>query len=74
MLTDGPPAAAGSNSSSGRLARALDIRWLGQTVASLAWISSVLVAGIGSGADWLQLLAASAWLAANVASLVSTDG
>lgn len=51
------------------LARALRIEWLGQTVASLCWIASVLTYGISSGGDWLQLCAASAWLVANMASL-----
>ena len=53
--------------------RALRIEWLGQTVASLSWIISVFTYGISETGDWLQLLAASAWLIANLASLMSSD-
>lgn len=56
-----------------RLARALRVEWLGQTAASLCWISSVLTAGISSRADWLQLLAACSWLLANIASVASAE-
>jgi len=52
-----------------RLARALSVTWLGQTVASLCWIGSMLAYGIETGGDWLQLCAASAWLLANLAAL-----
>ena len=52
----------------GRLARVLRIEWLGQTVASICWIASVLAYGISSSGDWLQLCAASSWLLANVAA------
>ncbi len=55
----------------GRLERALRIEWLGQTAACLFWICSVMVEGVGSPGDWLQLLAASAWLAANIANVTS---
>ena len=53
-----------------RLAKMLDVEWLGQTVASLCWIASVLAYGISSTGDWLQLLAATAWLVANAAAIV----
>ena len=53
--------------------RALRIEWLGQTIASLSWIASVFTYGISSTGDWLQLLAASAWLAANSAALSKPD-
>ena len=53
------------------LVRALRVEWLGQTIASLCWIASVFVYGISSGGDWLQLAAASAWLLANIAALVT---
>ncbi|MDE2966385.1 MAG: hypothetical protein OXS30_02700 [Chloroflexota bacterium] len=56
-----------------RLARALRITWLGQTAASLCWIVSMLVYGIETGGDWLQLCAASAWLLANLATLARRD-
>ncbi|MEM9466257.1 MAG: hypothetical protein AAGA90_12855 [Actinomycetota bacterium] len=71
MLTD---EAAASTSRPSLVARALRIEWLGQTVASLCWIASVFVYGLSSAGDWLQLGAATAWLTANVASLVSGDG
>ena len=47
------------------------IEWLGQTLASLCWIASVLTYGITSAGDWLQLCAASAWLVANIASALT---
>ncbi len=56
-----------------RLARALSFKWLGQTVASLCWMASMLAYGIESGGDWLQLCAASAWLLANLAALAPVD-
>lgn len=58
-----------SNSKKTRLARALGVEWLGQSVASLCWIVSMFTYGISSTGDWLQLMAASAWLVANIASL-----
>lgn len=57
----------------GRLARVLRIEWLGQTAASLCWIASVFVYGISSAGDWLQLGAASAWFAANIAAALATE-
>ena len=56
-----------------RLAKARSIGWLGQTVASMCWIGSMLAYGIESSGDWLQLCAASAWLLANIATLVRAD-
>ena len=53
----------------GRWAHALRLEWLGQTAASLIWIASVMSYGISELGDWLQLLAASAWLVANIDSL-----
>ena len=53
-----------------RLAKALSIDWLGQTAASICWICSMLIYGIGSAGDWLQLIAASAWLLANLFVIV----
>ena len=52
-----------------RLAKMLSLEWLGQTIASGCWIASVLSYGITSNGDWLQLLAASAWLIANLAAI-----
>ena len=56
-----------------RFSRALRVEWLGQTAASLFWISSVFVYGISSAGDWLQLCAASAWLVANIATISSVE-
>ncbi len=56
-----------------RLIRAPRIEWLGQTAASLFWIGSVLTYGISSNGDWLQLLAASAWLVANIATIATAE-
>ena len=53
--------------------RALRLEWLGQTVASISWGASVFVYGISSAGDWLQLIAASAWLVANLAALTPSD-
>ena len=50
-----------------RFQKALRIEWLAQTTASLCWIASVFAYGITSPGDWLQLIAASCWLIANVA-------
>lgn len=47
------------------------VEWLGQTLASLCWIASVLTYGITVPGDWLQLCAASAWLVANIASALT---
>ena len=58
-----------------RMQKMLSLEWLGQTVASLCWIVSVFVysdgALPGSAGDWLQLAAASSWMTANVASVLS---
>ena len=61
----------GSTPIQARLARVLRIEWLGQTVASICWIGSVMAYGISSSGDWLQLLAASSWLLANIAAAVT---
>ena len=53
--------------------RALRVEWLGQTVASVCWIASVLAYGISSSGDWLQICAASAWLLANIATIASAE-
>ena len=53
--------------------RALRLEWLGQTVASISWGASVFVYGISSAGDWLQLVAASAWLVSNLAALTPSD-
>ena len=70
MLNDEPAPPAGSLRRA-RLAKARRIEWFGQTTASLCWIVSVVVYGISSSGDWLQLVAASAWLASNLSALFS---
>ena len=56
-----------------RLARARSIKWLGQTTASLCWIGSMMTSGIESTGDWLHLCAASAWLLANIATIITAE-
>lgn len=56
-----------------RILSSLSVEFLGQTIASLAWATSVFVYGISSAGDWLQLLAASCWFLANVASVINVD-
>ena len=63
---------ANATQNRGRFQKALRIEWLAQTTASLCWIASVFTYGIGSTGDWLQLLAASSWLIANLSSLSKT--
>ena len=73
MLTRNNERNIASGGVQSRLARLRSIKWLGQTAASLFWIGSLLTTGIGSTGDWLQLCAASAWLVANIATLVTAD-
>ncbi|MEM7736390.1 MAG: hypothetical protein AAF267_11425 [Deinococcota bacterium] len=73
MLTSGGESTELLAPKKSRLERALRVEWLGQTVASLCWIASMLVYGISSSGDWLQLCAASAWLIANIAALVTAE-
>jgi len=54
-----------------RTSTMMSFEWLGQTAASLCWIISVFVYGLSSTGDWLQLGAASCWMVANLATLVS---
>lgn len=61
------------STSTGSMQKALNIKWLGQTAASLCWIGSVLAYGISATGDWLQLSAASAWLLANIAAFVTAE-
>ena len=49
----------------------LSIEWFGQTAASACWIVSVFVYDEWTTGDWLQLTAASSWMLANMASIVS---
>jgi len=50
-------------------AKAMSVEWLGQTIASIAWIGSVFLYGITESGDWLQLIAGLSWFVANIASL-----
>lgn len=52
--------------------RILKVEWLGQMVASLCWIASVFAAGINSVGDWLQLVAATFWMLANISSVMTS--
>ncbi len=60
-------------SSRTRMDKIMSPSWLGQTLASLCWILSVFVYGISHTGDWLQLLAASSWMASNLASIYSSE-
>ena len=71
MLTDDIEAAVGPGVGAARIERMLRIEWLGQTVASVCWIGSVLAYGISSVGDWLQMCAATAWLLANIAAVMT---
>lgn len=53
--------------------RVFRLSWLGQTAASFCWIVSMMAYGIDTTGDWLQLSAASAWLLANIATLLAPE-
>ena len=69
MLTNVGKHEAQPNKKPEWLTRALKLEWLGQTAASLLWITSVFIYGISATGDWFQLFAACAWLIANIAAL-----
>ena len=73
MLKGNDERAVASGAGRSRLVKARSITWLGQTAASVCWISSMLSYGIESPGDWLQLCAASAWLLANIAAFVTAE-
>ena len=73
MLTTAKEDTSASNEQDSVMKRALRLEWLGQTVASTSWGASVFVYGISSAGDWLQLVAASAWLVANLAALTPSE-
>ncbi|MEN0021556.1 MAG: hypothetical protein AAF747_11830 [Planctomycetota bacterium] len=54
------------------LAKVLRIEWLGQTAASICWIVCVFAYGLSTTGDYMQLSAASAWLLANIAAVVTS--
>ena len=49
----------------------IDLEWLFQLIASLAWLISVFIYGSFEIGDCFQLLAASAWTVANIVSYVN---
>lgn len=65
----------GGMSTSPRISKMMSFEWLGQTLASMCWIISVFVyetdVNLWSNGDWLQLAAASSWMASNIASVVN---
>ena len=73
MLTRKDERAVASGAGQSRRAKVRSIAWLGQTAASVCWISSMLTYGISSSGDWLQLFAASAWLLANIAAIATAE-
>ena len=60
-----------NQSSNTRISKMMSLEWLGQTIASGAWIVSVFVYGLASTGDYLQLVAASSWMLSNVAAVIS---
>ncbi len=73
MLTQAEGGASVPGDRASVLNRAIRIEWLGQTLASLSWITSVFAYGISTTGDWLQLIAGCAWLVANIAALTKPD-
>ena len=73
MLTEVKEETVISGAEQSLLKRALGVEWLGQMMASLFWIASVFTYGITAAGDWLQLLAASAWMVANIAAITTND-
>ena len=60
-----------TTSKNSRISKMMSLEWLGQTVASGAWIVSVFVYGLASTGDYLQLVAASSWMLSNIAAVIS---
>ena len=60
-----------TQSNNTRINKMMSLEWVGQTVASGAWIVSVFVYGLASTGDYLQLVAASSWMLSNVAAVIS---
>lgn len=56
-----------------KILKSMSAELLGQTIASIAWAVSVFSYGISSTGDWLQLLAASSWFFANMASYMNQE-
>ncbi len=53
--------------------KVIQAQWLGQTIASICWICSMFTYGVETTGDYLQLIAASAWLFANIVSLKGSE-
>ena len=60
-----------TESNNSRISKMMSLEWLGQTVASGAWIVSVFIYGLASTGDYLQLVAASSWMLSNIAAVIS---
>ena len=60
-----------TQSNNTRNSKMMSLEWLGQTVASGAWIVSVFVYGLASTGDYLPLVAASSWMLSIVAAVIS---
>ena len=73
MLKDVNEVTAAHTNPSNLVKKMCRVEWLGQTIASTLWMMSVFAYGIEVLGDWLQILAASAWLIANIAALSKTD-
>ena len=59
-----------TESNNSRISKMMSLEWLGQTVASGAWIVSVFVYGLESAGYYLQLVAASSWMLSNIAAVL----
>lgn len=73
MLNNQASVSVSRNAGPAWVAKVLRVEWLGQTIASVCWIASVLAYGISSSGDWLQLCAASAWFMANIAAVATVE-
>lgn len=71
MLTSGDESPVFPQAEPTRLLDRVGIDWFGQSAASIFWIGSVLLYGVSTAGDWLQLFAASSWLVANIATIAS---
>lgn len=68
-LTAEPESTVKTSPATPRWRAAAQLSWLGQMIASGCWIISVFAYGVSSAGDVMQLVAASAWMVANVATL-----
>ena len=70
-INNGNQNLSNTESKNSRTNKMMSLEWLGQTVASGAWIVSVFVYGLASTGDYLQLVAASSWMLSNIATIIS---